>query len=195
MASHAKKHGIHESHNGWKIMAQKTRHEEVDLSESSVYGKDTDAELQNTRPEDIATEATLDRLEAITGGADDEPGIYEGRLGREVEKLDASTDEEIDALRVNLSQTDERANARDGSGRVIDDVAEERLAEFTEVGPDLDEEGALSVAPGNEDTSAAIRRHHPNTEVARAEAVVEGNLDEPRDEERVERETDEGTGA
>jgi hypothetical protein len=49
------------------------------------------------------------------------------------------------------------------------------------------------VVPGRDDTSETLRRHHPNTDVARADAVVEGNLDEPRDEEVGERMVDEGT--
>ena len=49
---------------------------------------------------DYATEADLDRLETITGGAD-EPALYRGKLGRQVEAQDASTAEEIDALEGN----------------------------------------------------------------------------------------------
>ena len=40
-----------------------------------------------------------------------------------------------------------------------------------------------------------LRRHHPNTGIARAQDVVEGNLDQPRDEEVMERKVDEGTAA
>ena len=110
-----------------------------------------------------------------------------------MDELDASTEEEIDALEVNLTQEDEIASTRDGSGRVIDDVAEEELARFTEVGPMQTDQGVVPVAPGRDDTSAVLRRHHPNTEIARSEDIVEGNLDEPRDEEVVERKVDEGT--
>lgn len=175
---------------------------QVDLSESSVYGKEPEPTPARSSA-DIATEATLDRLEEITGGAEDErelgdARLYEGRMGREADKLDASTEEEIDALELDLTQTDARSDTRDGSGRIVDDVAEERIAEFTEVGPDLDEEGAESFAPGNEDTSETLRRHHPNTDKARSDAIVEGNLEpgeEPRDEERGESKADEGPGA
>jgi hypothetical protein len=157
---------------------------EVDLSESSVYNDESPTPAFSA--EDIASQSTIDRLEDLTGGPDDseleDSRLYEGRLGRKVEALDASTDEEIDALELDLHQIDDRSNATDGSGRIVDDVAEERLAEFTEVGPDLDEEGALSVAPGNEDTSNTLRRHHLDTDTARAETVVEGNWDEPKDE-------------
>ncbi len=205
-------------------------HVEVDLSESSVYGKDEAAPaFANTLPRegaeaqalldeggfqventnavpatgDTVDAATIERLEAITGGADldDEPllvgeGTPAGGLtAREKDELDATTDEQIDALTVNLYQDDDRPNARDGSGRVVDEIAEERLAEVTEVGPMLDGEGAESLDPGRDDTSAVLARHHPNTEIARAEAVVEGNLDETRDEIRVDSKVDEGTGS
>lgn len=115
------------------------------------------------------------------------------KLAQKINALDASTDEEIDALELDLTQEDERSNSRDGSGLIVDDVAEERLAEFTEVGPDLPDEGVLSVVPGRDDTSKILRKHHPNTVGARSEAIVEGNLDEPRDEEVGERMADEGT--
>jgi N utilization substance protein A len=74
-------------------------------------------------------------------------------------------------------------------------VAEERLAELTETGPMLDEEGAKPVAPGREDTSRRLAEHNPNFDVARSEAVVEGNVEEVKEEEIGERKVDEGTGA
>ncbi len=185
-------------------------HVEVDLSESSVYGKDeaAPASANAMGGGDVATAATLDRLEAITGGADAAPGGEEepltvaeeasGQLGatqEQLDQLDAETGEELDALTVNLYQEDEAGNARDGSGRVVDDTAEERLAEITEVGPMLNEEGAEALTPGRDDTSAVLAEHHPNTEIARAEAVVEGNVDEARDERKVDAKVDEGTGS
>ena len=131
-------------------MAEKPRNYEVDLKESSTYGRDdqdTPADLG-----DAATEELLDRLETITGGADDPP-IFEGELGRKMDELDAETDEEVDALEVDLLQEDEISNPNDGSGRIVDDVSEEDLARFTEVGPDAFDRGAISVVPGREDTS------------------------------------------
>jgi hypothetical protein len=178
-----------------EIQQEETKRQEVDLSESSIYGKDAEADVERFAPDDIATTGTIDRLEEITGGdgKDRESLPVTGRLGRQIDALDASTDEEIDALQLDLTQVDERSNARDGSGRIVDEVAEERLAEFTEVGPDLEDEGVLDVVPGLDDTSQVLRDHHPNTEFGRADAVVEGNFDEPRDEELEERKVDEGT--
>ncbi len=116
-------------------------------------------------------------------------------LAREFHKLDVSTDEQVDALKLDQWQENERPNARDGSGHVVDELAEDNVARFTEVGPLQPERGAESLVPGRDNTSNTLRRHHPNTTLARAEDVVEGNLDEPREEERSERMVDEGTAA
>lgn len=113
----------------------------------------------------------------------------------EVQKLNVSTEEEVDALRLDLLQEDERPTAHDGSGRVVDELAEAKVSKFTEVGPMQPDRGAESLMPGRDNTSTVLRRHHPNTEIARAEDVVEGNLDEPQEESRVERKVDEGTAA
>ena len=188
-------------------VAEVTGHKEVDLSESSVYGKDEAAPARGgaDTASDIATETTIDQLEAITGGTgpgsdpEDEPLTVvdeaAGQVGatqQELDRNDAEAAEEIDALQLNLVQEDEIPDARDGSGRITDDTAQERLAEVTETGPMLDEEGAESLTPGRDDTSAVIRAHHPNMEIARSETVVEGNLDEPRDERKEDAKVDEG---
>ena len=150
-----------------------------------------------SRADDVADAATIERLEAIAGGADeDEPRLFLDRnLSREFDKLNASTEEEIDALRVDLVQDGGESHTADSSGLVVDDVAEEEIARFTEVGPMQPDQGVVSVAPGREDTSSRLRRHHPNTSIARAQDVVEANLYEPRDEEVMERKVDEGTAA
>jgi hypothetical protein len=162
----------------------------VDLTESSVYANDNSS--PNSNSPDDASDTVLDRLETVTGGAE-EPILPEGDLAKQFDELAATTEEELDALKVNLLQEDERPNARDGSGLVIDDVAEERIARFTEADPTQADLGAISVEPGRDDTSSILRRHHPDTSVARADAVVEGNLDEPMDEAVGERKVDDGT--
>ncbi len=95
---------------------------------------------------------------------------------------EASLDEEIDALELDLTQSGEEPVSEDGSGLISDDVAEEELAEITEVGPDLDTEGAKSVAPGREDTSKTLAEHRLKPEVADEDAVDEGNVEEVKDE-------------
>ncbi len=158
---------------------------DVDLSESSIYGNEQ-TELDS---DDVATAERIDRLEAITGGADEEPLVLEGKLGRQFDALDAGTEEELDALQVDLSQDGDPFGERDGSGRVDDDVAEEQIAAFTEVGPMADDRGGQSVAPGRDDTSATLRRHRPHSESGDdwdadddPDAILEGNIDPPLDE-------------
>ena len=151
----------------------------VDLSESSVYGNGQ-TELESN---DVATADRIDRLEAIIGGAEEEPLVVEGKLGRQFDALDASTEEELDALKVDLVQDGDPFDARDGSGRVDDDVAEEQIAAFTEVGPAALDRGGESVAPGRDDTSAVLLRHRPHPEAGDdSDAIVEGNIDSPLDE-------------
>jgi hypothetical protein len=149
------------------------------------------------RPDDIADAATIERLEAIAGGADeDDPRLFlDPSLSGEADKLDAETEEELDALRVNLVQDGGESHTTDTSGRIVDETAEEEIARFTEVGPMQPDQGVVSVEPGRDDTSRVLRRHHPNTTIARAQDVVEGNLDEPMDEQVTDRKVDEGTAA
>jgi hypothetical protein len=47
----------------------------------------------------------------------------------------------------------------------------------------VDDRGGESVAPGREDTSAALRRHRPYSEAGDdSDAIMEGNIDAPLDE-------------
>jgi hypothetical protein len=160
-------------------MAHQRDSTQVDLKESSVH-TDDESTPASSRSDDIATDAALDRLESITGGAD-EPAIYEGDLGKRLEELEATTEEEVDALRVNLYQEDDRPDARNGSGLIVDDPAEERIARLTESDPIESDAQAESVEPGLDDTSAVLRRHQ-NTSMWRSDGDVEGNVEVPMDE-------------
>lgn len=171
-------------------MANQPKGTQVDLSESSVYADKNPAPASN-RSDDFATDTAIDRLEMITGGAD-EPAIAEGELGQKFDELDASTEEELEALEVNLLQEDERANSRDGSGLIVDDTAEERIARFTESDPMQSGLGAISVEPGRDDTSSVLRRHS-NASLGHENAVVDENLDEPKDETADGPKADEGS--
>jgi hypothetical protein len=171
-------------------MAKEAENRNVNFSNSSVRGPRGSAGQGDTAGEDA-----LDRLDRTSGGAE-QPLAYRGDLARETSKLNAETEEEVDALRVNLAQDDDsRQNTRYGTGIITDDLAREHMAGVTEVGPELDDKGVNAVVPGRDDTSRVLRRKHPNSEVARAQDVVEGNLDEPRDEAITERRADEGTAA
>jgi len=146
-----------------------------------------------TTPDELDNEGDVERVEVLASGAEDRDDVEDDDLSEKLSELAASTEEEVDALRVNLTQDDYPPSTRDSSGRVVDDTAQERLARFTEADPMQGDIGVVSVEPGRDDTSRILRRHHPNTTIAGSEAIVEGNLDEPMDETIVERKVDEGT--
>lgn len=146
-----------------------------------------------TTSDDPERDPDLERVEVLAAGADGRDDIEEDGLGEKLNELAVTTEEEVDALRVNMFQNDEPANSHDSSGRVVDDTAEERTARFTEADPMQGDIGVVSVEPGRDDTSRVLRRHHPNTTTARSDAVVEGNLDEQMDEIISDRKVDEGT--
>jgi N utilization substance protein A len=105
---------------------------------------------------------------------------------------DAQVNEEIDALTLDQEGERETPDAHDGSGLISDDIARERMEELTESGPELDEVGAISQTPGREDTSEVLARHNPNYDVARSEAVDDGNVEEVSHETRQDAKVDEG---
>ncbi len=105
---------------------------------------------------------------------------------------DAQAAEEIDALTLDQEGEREAPDVEDGSGRISDDVARMRLEELTESGPDLDDIGGVSETPGREDTSEVLASHSPNYEIARSEAVDDGNVEEPSQETRQDAKVDEG---
>jgi transcription termination/antitermination protein NusA len=105
---------------------------------------------------------------------------------------DAQAEEEIDALTLDQEGEREAPDTEDGSGRISDDVARMRLEELTESGPDLDDIGGVSEAPGQEDTSKILASHVPNYEIARSETVDEGNVEEASQETRQDSKVDEG---
>jgi transcription termination/antitermination protein NusA len=166
----------------------------ADQSRSDIrpgQARDLSPQFEST-PDDLENESDVERVEVLVSGAEDRDDIDEDGIGEKLNELAATTEEEIDALRVNLLQDDEPP-ARDSSGRVVDDTAEERIARFTEADPMQGDLGAISVEPGRDDTSGVLRRHHPNPSIARSDAIVEGNLDEPMDETISDRKVDEGT--
>ena len=99
---------------------------------------------------------------------------------------EASLDEEIDALTQDLTQEGEDSVSRDGSGRIDDELAEERLAEITEVGADLDTEGGESLDPGLRDVSERLVEGQPHGldqgDLTDDDAVLSGNVEEVKDE-------------
>src|SRR5271163_101908 len=121
-----------------------------------------------------------------------EPGEERVATAEEQAKLseEASLGEEIDALTQDLSQEGEESVSRAGSGHIVDELAEERLAEVTEVGQDLDTEGGKSLVPGRDDVSETIAEEQPHDlirgEFLAEDAILEGNTEEIKDEGRAE---------
>jgi N utilization substance protein A len=117
-----------------------------------------------------------------------EPGEERAVSADEQARLssEASLDEEIDALEQDLNQEGEQGASADGSGHIVDELAEERLAEVTEVGPALDSEGGESLVPGREDVSERIAEEKPHdlthSELTDEDAVLEGETEEVKDE-------------
>jgi N utilization substance protein A len=75
---------------------------------------------------------------------------------------DAQLGEEIDALKVDLIQDPrDMPDQRDGSGRVVDEIAYERMEELTESGQEAGDVGVLPQDPGRDDTSEKLRQNNP----------------------------------
>jgi N utilization substance protein A len=131
---------------------------------------------------------------------EERPATEGGALAKSDEELvakaraieDAQVAEEIDALTLDQEGEREAPDTVDGSGRLSDDVTRMRLEELTESGPDLDDIGGISEAPGQENVSKTLASHVPNYEIARSEAVDEGNVEEPSQETLQDRKVDEG---
>ncbi len=157
--------------------------EKISVAVRHYFGQYEEGE---ERPVQLAATAEGTAEAAEVTGEQAEAGAEAAELKAE----EASLDEEIEALEQDLTQSEEEPESADGTGVIRDDVAEETLAKLTEVGPDLDEEGAEAVAPGNEDTSAILAEHETRPE-ADDDAVGQGNVEEVRDEEREENEVDE----
>ncbi|HSY02783.1 MAG TPA: transcription termination factor NusA [Acidobacteriaceae bacterium] len=112
------------------------------------------------------------------------PGSDAAAVAEAAQLEAAQSDEEIAALEQDLTQAGEEAPSADGSGLISDEVAEERIAELTEEeGAALDGDGAESVVPGREDTSEVLAEHEAVSGSEENDAVVEGNVEEVRDEE------------
>src|SRR5579859_1166103 len=109
-------------------------------------------------PGDIATAGAPARLNATTSGASrDGLCLLDRNPDAQFDELQAATDEEIDALRVNLVQDGIASRTADTAGHVVDDIAEEELARFTEAEPVQAGHGVASAEPGRDDTRRALR--------------------------------------
>jgi N utilization substance protein A len=130
--------------------------------------------LVGQRPggDDLVEAAVLDREDVVTGAGEDnerapsradlEALEADATLDEERAKSDAELGEELDALQVDDEDGgDEDPDTRDSSGRVVDEIARERIEELTESGRDAGEVGVLPQDAGRDDTSARLRRQNP----------------------------------
>jgi hypothetical protein len=77
--------------------------------------------------------------------------------------------------------TNENPDNRDSSGRIVDDIARERMEELTESGREVGDVGVLPQDAGNDDTSARLRRQNPaNSPLPGGEAEEESVLPDAR---------------
>ena len=150
--------------------------------------------LVGQRPggDDLVEAAVLDREDVVTGAGEDnerapsradlEALEADATLDEERAKSDAELGEELDALRVDDEDGgDEDPDTRDSSGRVVDEIARERMEELTESGRDAGEVGVLPQDAGTDDTSARLRRQNPaNSPLPGGEAEEETVLPDAR---------------
>jgi N utilization substance protein A len=151
--------------------------EKISVAVRHYFGQYEEGE---ERPVPVA--AAAEGTEAGVEGGGEAASTEDAAAAAALKAEEASLDEEIDALQQDLTQSDEEPVSEDGSGLINDELAEERLAEVTEVGPDLEDEGAESLVPGRDDTSEELVEHQVNPKLDEDEMVGEGNTEEVKDE-------------
>ena len=121
--------------------------------------------------------ADLDALEA-DASLDEARARADAELGEELDAL------EVDQLDGGGPVPEEIPDTRDGSGRVVDEIARERMEELTESGREVGEVGILPQDPGQEDTSPVLERHNPRpSPLPGGEAEEESVLPDARPQE------------
>jgi N utilization substance protein A len=187
-----------ESGEGDAMRANENASTEPSLAEPSLAEQD----LVDMQPggDDVVEGSVLDSEDVVTGAGEDnerspnradlEALESDATLDEERAKADAELGEELDALRVDDADgTDEDPDNRDSSGRVVDEIARERIEELTESGREVGEVGVLPQDAGKNDTSARLRRQNPrNSPLPGGEAEEESVLPDAqpqRDDEGV----------
>ena len=74
-----------------------------------------------TTPDELDNEGEVARVETLASGAESSEDVQADDISEKLSELAASTEEEVDALRINLTQDDDPPSTRDSSGRVVDD--------------------------------------------------------------------------
>jgi N utilization substance protein A len=115
------------------------------------------------RPEAPAIAASAEGEERSPNAEDLAAVEADVSLDEERAKADAELGEELDALKVDDADGGEEPASADGTGHVVDEIAQERVEELTESGDyDAGEVGVLPQDAGNDDTSARLRRQNPS---------------------------------
>jgi hypothetical protein len=70
----------------------------------------------DTTPDDLENNGDVERVELLAADAADRENVEKDELGAKLAELAVTTDEEVDALRVNLLQDDDPPSTRDGTG-------------------------------------------------------------------------------
>jgi transcription termination/antitermination protein NusA len=138
------------------------------------------------RPEAPAIAASAEGEERSPNAEDLAAVEADMSLDEERAKVDAELGEELDALKVDDADGGDEPASADGTGHVVDEIAQERVEELTESGDyDAGEVGVLPQDAGNDDTSARLRRQNPrNSPLPGGEAEEETVLpDAERQEE------------
>lgn len=148
---------------------------------------------EQTNIDDVRDDSRLERVELLAADAQARADLEAEGFGEDLAQLAVTTEEEVDALRINLLQGDEPAGTRNSTGRVVDKRAEERIRRFTGSDPIKADLGAAGVEPGHDNTSEVLRIDHHDASIRRSEALAEGNLEEPIDESVSDSRKDEGT--
>jgi N utilization substance protein A len=154
---------------------------------------------QRPAGDDRVGAAVLSTADVLTGAAEDNERAptradldaleSDASLDLARARADAELGEELDALEVDQLDgggpvPDEIPDTRDGSGRVVDEIARERMEELTESGREVGEVGILPQDPGQEDTSPVLERHNPRpSPLPGGEAEEESVLPDARPQE------------
>lgn len=151
-----------ESAEGDSMRANEDLRDEASRAEQNLVGQqpagDDVVEAAVLGPDDVAGKVKRERspnrkdLAAIEADAS---------LDEERAKADAELSEEIDALEVNDRDGVEDTDQDVGTGRVVDEVARERMEELTESGREVGDVGVLPQDAGQDDTSARLERDNP----------------------------------
>jgi N utilization substance protein A len=140
-----------------------------DIVEGTVLGSEDVAGKTKGNRERSPNRADLAAIEA------------DSSLDEERAKADAELGEEVDALEVNDSDGVDDTDQDDESGRVVDEIARERMEELTESGKEAGEVGVLPQDAGQDDTSRRLRKQNPaNSPLPGGEAEEESVLPDAR---------------